>query len=179
MKIHIESERLIIRTPVIEDHIAVNQAIVKSLPELRTYMPWADKAPTLEETKINLQQAIELAEKDVDIRLLAFSRENGKFISSSGLHKIEWRIPRAEIGYWVRTTECGKGYAFETAQAITDYAMRELKFRRLEIIVSESNVKSWKIAEKLGYTLEAKQPLQRVNPDGSIDGTRLYAKVTE
>lgn len=177
MKIHIESERLIIRTPMIDDHVAINQAITESLRELKVYMPWADKLPTLEETKTNLQEDMEKADKDIDVRLLAFSKATGSLVASSGLHKIEWRIPRAEIGYWVRTTQCGQGYAFETAQAITNHALRELKFRRLEIIVSDSNTKSWKIAEKLGYTLEANQKIQRVNPDGSIDGTRLYAKV--
>lgn len=172
----IETQRLIIRIPNLEDAEVINAGIIESIDELKYFLPWAQNKPSLEETRNNLVDALKQIESKKDIRLLIFHK-NGEFIGSSGLHKIDWRIPKAEIGYWIRTSKTGNGYAKEAVDAITNHGINIMGIKRLEIIVSDSNKKSWQIPEKLGYLLEGILRKHRINPDGSIDNTRYYAKV--
>ncbi|HEX3133431.1 MAG TPA: GNAT family protein, partial [Planctomycetota bacterium] len=99
----------------------------------------------------------------------------GELVKSSGLHQVDWRIPKAEIGYWANKRYTGQGFITEAVAAITRHGHRVMGLRRIEIIVSDRNERSWRIPERLGYTREAVLQHHRVNPDGRTDNTRLYA----
>lgn len=170
------TERLIIRHPTIADVAALNSSIIESISELRKYMAWANRPPSLSDTQNNIENAMMLIKANQDLRFLIFSTDND-FIGSSGLHKIDWQIRKAEIGYWVRTSKSGNGYITEAVGAITNYGISELGLKRIEIICSGSNLKSRRIPEKLGFTLEGILKNHRINNDGSIDDTVYYAKV--
>lgn len=176
--IQLETERLVIRSPVIGDAPLISAAIHASLAELRPWMPWARQAPTLAQTTANLQQAIAETAADEDFRLLLFLR-TGELVGSSGIHRLDWRIPRGEVGYWASSAHTGRGLVSEAVAAITDHAHRAMGLRRVEIIVSERNPRSWRIPERLGFTLEGVLRCHRVNEDGARDHTRIYASVRE
>jgi len=171
------TERLIIRHPKISDAAILNSSIIESIRELRKYMSWANEIPTLSDTRNNIENAIRLIEANEDIRFLIFSKNNNDFIGSSGLHKIDWRIKKAEIGYWIKTSKSGNGFMTEAVNAIMNYGINELGLRRIEIINSGSNIKSRRIPERLDFTLEGILKNHRINNDGTIDDTVYYAKV--
>mgnify|MGYP000900625190 CR=1 FL=1 len=52
-----ETARLTIRSPQPGDGAELNAAVIDSLNELRPWMPWAQQAPTLEESEINARKA--------------------------------------------------------------------------------------------------------------------------
>lgn len=171
------TERLIIRYPTLADADVLNASIIESLPELRKYMSWANHIPPMSETRNNLESALLLISTKQDLRFLIFSKDND-FIGSSGLHKIDWQIKKAEIGYWIRTSKSGCGLMTEAVNAITNYGINELGLKRIEIVCSGSNAKSRRIPERLGYTLEGVLKNHRINNDGSIDDTVYYAKLS-
>lgn len=175
--IHLASARLIIRSPRIEDAPAINAAVHASAAELRAWMPWATPLPTLEQTAANLVEAIAHTAADQDYRLLLTTLD-GTLVGSSGIHAINWAVPRGEIGYWLDSRHAGRGYATEATEALTSFARSVMGLRRIEIIVSDRNVRSWRVPERLGYTLEGILREHRVNPDGRRDHTRMYACVT-
>ncbi len=164
-----ETERLLIRLPKPGDGKAVNEAIKESINELKAWMPFAHKEPTEEETEINIRNSYIKFLKREDLRLLAFLKETGEFVCSSGLHRIDWEVPKFEIGYWVDTRHRGKGYTTEVVEGITKFAFKELKARRLEIRCDSKNLKSRAIPERLGYILEG---ILR-NDELSLDGKEL------
>jgi RimJ/RimL family protein N-acetyltransferase len=173
--IRIDTPHLIIRTPVLEDAPALNTAVHASVAELRPWMPWAQQLPTIAETAENLAEAIAQTVADRDYRMLLFTRD-GTLVGSSGLHDIDWRKPSGEIGYWVDTRHAGRGYASEATTAIADYAREVMGLRRIQIVVSDTNSRSWRIAERCGFTLEGVLLEHRINPDGNLDHTRIYAR---
>jgi RimJ/RimL family protein N-acetyltransferase len=65
----------------------------------------------------------------------------------------------------------------EAVNAIMNYGINELGLKRIEIICSGSNIKSRRIPERLGFTLEGILKNHRINNDGTIDDTVYYAKV--
>lgn len=172
------TERLVIRMPKSGDGKAVYEAIKASIEELKPWMPFAQSEQSEQDVELNIRQAHINFLKREDLRLLVFLKETGELVASSGLHRIDWSVPKLEIGYWIDSRFSGKGYMTEAVKGISDFAFRELKARRLEIRCDVNNKKSRAIPERLGFTLEG---ILR-NDDWSVDKSELrdtciYAKV--
>ncbi|MCW5550191.1 MAG: GNAT family N-acetyltransferase [Opitutaceae bacterium] len=171
-----ETERLIIRAPRPGDGTELNAAVLESLAELRPWMPWAKNTPTVEDSEANIRGAVAKFIVREDLRLLLFLKANGRLVGSSGLHRIDWTIPRFEIGYWLRTSYAGRGLATEAIIGIADFAQRHLAPRRIEIRMDARNERSWRCAERAGFPLEAVIHNDHRALDGALVDYRIYAK---
>lgn len=106
--LQLETERLILRAPhQTGDGKIVNQAIKDSFSELKAWLPFAQKLPTAEETEINLRNAHINFLKRESFRFLIFDKNSNHFIGTTSLQRIDWTIPKCEIGYWVNTKFSG------------------------------------------------------------------------
>jgi RimJ/RimL family protein N-acetyltransferase len=128
-----ESDRLLIRAPRPGDGEALQEAIEESLAELRPWMPWADEHQTVDVSEAYARRAYSEFLARTNLPLFLFRRDDGRFVGGSGLHRIDWSIPRFEIGYWVRTSLAEHGYATEAARRIADFAFGDLQAERVEI----------------------------------------------
>lgn len=172
-----ESRRLLIRAPILDDGIKVNEAIRESLEELIPWMPWAQTMPTPEESEANIRKArLKFLERS-DMRLLILLKETGELIGNSGLHNIDWKVRRFEIGYWVRTSFGGQGYMTEAVEAILNFAIQALQANRVEIRCDSKNIRSYRVAERLGFTLEGIIRNDDLSVDGSLRDTMVFSKV--
>lgn len=171
----IRSERLTIRCPRVEDVKDIYRSVTESLPELRPWMPWAHTDYSLEECEINTRQAIAKFTTRQDLRYHFHDRSNGEHIGSSGLHRIDWRVPRFEIGYWIRSSRVGNGYVSETVRALSRLAFEQLGANRVEIRCDDLNRASARVAERCGFELEGTLLNWRRGPDGSLRHERVYA----
>jgi RimJ/RimL family protein N-acetyltransferase len=52
-----------------------------------------------------------------------------------------------------------------------------LKAERVEIRMDDHNVRSWRVAERAGFTLEGVLRRDALAPDGRVRNTRVYAQV--
>jgi RimJ/RimL family protein N-acetyltransferase len=171
------TERLVIRMPKPGDGQAVFDAINASIEELKPWMPFAQNEQSAQDVELNIREAYIKFLKREDLRLLVFLKETGELVASTGLHRIDWSLPKFEIGYWIDSRFSGKGYMTEAVNRITDFAFHELKARRVEIRCDVKNKKSRAIPERLGYSLEGILK----NDDWSVDksglrDTCIYAK---
>src|SRR5688572_13069207 len=99
---HIETERLLIRSPRPGDGPSIDEAIRESFAELNPWMPWARTLQTPEETETFIRHAAaNFIRRDV-LPLLLFRKADGRYMGGSGMHNIDWSVPRFEIGYWLR-----------------------------------------------------------------------------
>ena len=172
-----ETERLLIRAPLWGDGIAVNEAVHESIEELKPWMPWAQRLPSIEESEIEIRKSrLKFLERS-DLRLLFFHKESGRLIGCSGLHRIHWQARRFEIGYWVRTSESGRGYVTEAAAGITQFAAEELHAQRVEIRCDAKNARSRAVAERLGFIPDALLQSDSCSQSGELRDTLIYAKV--
>jgi ribosomal-protein-serine acetyltransferase len=147
-----ETERLTIRAPQPGDGAELNRAIRESWPELEAWMPWAQgEPPTVADSEARLREARARFLTREDLWLLLFLKGTGTLVGSSGLHRINWNVPRVEIGYWVRTKYAGKGYITEAVNGITAFAMLELGAKRVEIRCDSENVRSAAVARRCGF----------------------------
>ncbi|MBR0607996.1 GNAT family protein [Bacillus safensis] len=168
--LQLETERLILRAPhQTGDGKIVNQAIKDSFSELKAWLPFAPELPTVEETEINLKNAHINFLKRESFRFLIFDKNSNHFIGVTSLQRIDWTIPKCEIGYWVNTKFSGNGYMTEAVEKLADFGLNNIKFRRIEIRCESTNLKSLAIPEKLGFVFEGTLR----NDDLSADGNKL------
>lgn len=153
----IETERLIIRKPVLGDAKPLNNAINHSLKELKRWMPWAND-PSLKTTETFIEAGIEQWNKksQTDFPMIIELKSNKQIISASGFNdKSQPEVPMFEIGYWIDSQHSGNGYISEAVKAITAYAFETLKAVRVQICAQEDNVKSISVAKRCGFIQEA------------------------
>lgn len=171
------TERLQIRMPMPGDGLLVHRALQASIHELKPWLPFAQKEQSEEEVEANIRMAHADFLSRKDLRLLVFLKETGDFVASAGLHRINWQIPKFEIGYWIDSRYSGQGFITEAVQGITDFAKDELKAKRLEIRCDTENVRSRAVPERLGFTLEGILKYNDLSTDGSkLTDTCIYAK---
>lgn len=173
----LETPRLILRVPRAGDGQATNAAIVETFETLRPWLPWAQTVPTLEQSEANCRRAWAQFQLREDITLRLFLKECGTMIGSAGLHRIDWSVPKFEIGYWVGRNYEGKGYATEAARAIAALAIEKLGAHRLQIHTDARNEKSSRVAERCGFTLEALHRNYLRDPRGRLCDIRIYGLV--
>jgi len=175
----IESARLRIRPPRPHDGQMVLEAIQESLADLRRFpasMGWALAEPTLDSTERYCREAYANFQTRRDLPLLLLLKEADKVVGSSGLHRMDWSVPKFEVGFWGRSSFHGRGYVTEGVAAIVKFAFENLGARRVEAFPDEANVRSCRVCERLGFALEGTLRHERVDPDGTLRNTRVYAK---
>ena len=99
-------------------------------------------------------------------------------IGGTGLHRINWNVPRFEIGYWVRTSYARQGYITEAVSGLTDFAFDTLGAKRVEIRCDALNERSAAIPRRLGFTLEATlRHEDRDHVTNNLRDTMIFAKI--
>ena len=175
----LETERMIIRPPTLEDVPAIFGAVTESLGELTPWTAWATPAYSLAACEENTRQAVAKFITREDLRYHFHDKATGRLLVGSGLHRIDWSLPKFEIGYWCRSSDVGKGYVSEGVKALTNMAFERLGAVRVEIRCDDLNTRSWQVAERCGYRLEGTLKNDSRAPTGDLRSTRVYALTTE
>jgi RimJ/RimL family protein N-acetyltransferase len=174
-----ESDRLTIRAPRPSDGAEINAAVHETFDDLKLWMPWAQQMPTLEESESYVRRAQCQFLAREELTLFLFLKGTNTMVGSSGLHRIDWDIPKFEIGYWCRKRFQGQGYITESTEAITQFAFETLGAKRVEIRCDSKNVRSRRIPDRLGFKLEGALRNDSLSPSGELRDTLVFAKIKE
>lgn len=170
-----ESKRLIIRVPKISESNKIYEAIEESIEELKPWMPWAATS-TLEKTEESTRMAVSEFISREDLRYHFHDKETGQFLVGSGLHRIDWNVPKFEIGFWCRSSKVGNGYVTEGVKALSDMAFEQLNAARVEIRCDQRNTASAAVAERAGFKLEGILINDRKDHNNILSSTLIFAR---
>ncbi len=149
-----ETKRLTIRGPLPGDGAELYTAVAESQEALKPWLPWAVNIPDAEAYEARVREGrLKFLSRD-DLWLMLLLKETNTIIGGSGLHRIDWDVPKFEIGYWVRTGYAGRGYITEAVEGITNFAFDMLGAKRVEIRCDAKNIRSAAVPQRLGYKLE-------------------------
>jgi RimJ/RimL family protein N-acetyltransferase len=82
-------------------------------------------------------------------------RAGGALVGRAGLyHPPDW--PGLELGWTVARPHWGNGYAGEGARAAMEWAHAELGVHHLISLIDDDNLRSQRVAEKLGMRMEGR-----------------------
>jgi RimJ/RimL family protein N-acetyltransferase len=175
------TEHLIVRCAQPGDGALLNAAVVASIDALRPYVPWAGTVPTLADSEAVCRKAQARFRLREDLMMLIFERASGgvegELLGGTGLHRMDWKARRFEIGYWRRSGREGRGIATEAVNAMAHLAFDDLRAQRVELRIDNLNRPSWRVAERCGFTLEGVMRCESLAPDGTWRDMRVYSKV--
>jgi RimJ/RimL family protein N-acetyltransferase len=172
-----ETERLILRAPRAGDGAMVQPAIEESFEQLHRWMPWARTLQPLETTELVMRRGAAEFLARTNLPIVIVRKDDGTFVGGSGLHRIDWSVPKFEIGYWCRTSLQRRGYLTESTRGLAKMAFDVLGAKRVEIHCDPVNVASRGVALKAGFALEGIHRNDARSPDGSLRDTCVYALI--
>ncbi len=151
----IETERLVVRCWDPADAALAKEAVDASLEHLRPWMPWAHDEPQTLEQKVELLRGFRgRFDLGDDFVYGIFSRDESEALGGTGLHTRRGE-GTLEIGYWIRASRVGQGFATEATAALTRVGFELCDVGRIELRVDPANEASLAIPRKLGFVEEA------------------------
>jgi RimJ/RimL family protein N-acetyltransferase len=173
-----DTRRLTVRRAEPGDGPEVNAAIRETWDDLHEWMPWATRRPTIEESEAYVRRAHAKFVEREDLTFLVFEKGGAAVVGACGLHRMDWNVPSFEIGYWVRAQFQKRGFATEAAEALADFAVRELRARRLVIKCDAENERSAAVPRRIGFVHEATlKNDKRHHLSGELRDTLVFARV--
>lgn len=154
------------------DGEAVAEAVAESRDRLLgADMPWVKEWDAPEQGAIFVRRCHAKWAAREDFAFGLWERATGAYLGGSGLHRIDWSVPNAEIGYWIRTGSEGRGFVTEAAALIAAFAFDVLHAQRVRIRCAAENVRSAAVPRRLGFVHEATLRNECRRSDGTLRDT--------
>lgn len=133
----------------IEDAADLHAAARESVGTVYPWLPWCHPDYKVEEAQSWIAMQVktwdERASFEFCIRTAA-----GDHVGGGGINSLNKDHPFANLGYWVRTSQQGKGYATRAARLLAQFGLRDIGLLRVEIHAAVGNLASLRVIEKLG-----------------------------
>lgn len=143
---------LLLRHLVNGDADALCSAVMVNYDHLRTFLHWV--APTFSQrTALDFIQRSKRSIKEGKVQNWGVFLD-GNLAGMIGFVRFDHPSRNCEIGYWISKEHEGRGLITRSCRRLLDYAFHDLKFNRVEIHCAAENVRSRRIPERLGFTLE-------------------------
>lgn len=107
------------------------------------------------------QTAVDYVERDLrrmaagtDAQFAIVRRADAAVVGTCTLYRLDAQSRMAEIGYVLRPSEWGQGYATEAVTTLLDWGFDQLDLNRVEADIDPRNAPSVRAMERLGFTRE-------------------------
>ncbi len=158
------------------DGPALLEAVLESVPEVAPYETWCHPGYTPEEAAAHAAGWDRAWEAGEAYYFGVLDEADAHYLGSCGLCPIEREHQVGGLGFWVRTSAAGRGVATAAAQLVTAFGFNELGLHRIELLVAVHNLRSRRVAEKLGAEYEGTLRRRLVLLAGPTD-MAMYALV--
>lgn len=148
----IATDRLRLRPLGADDAPIVAEAVLASLTELLPFMGWAHPAYGIEDAELWLDHAVHTWAQGKEFSFGVF--RDAELVGVCGLDRVDPVSRSANLGYWLRTSAVGRGYAVEAARALARWGFNVHGLHRVEIVVVRGNERSERTAARAGATRE-------------------------
>jgi RimJ/RimL family protein N-acetyltransferase len=155
----IETERLLLRLPVLED---AEPALALITDPVAMEFIGGVHPDAASDPEFVVRRWLERWDDNGCGPFSIVRREDGRWLGRTGL--LVWDVrtwtqatfasagefAQPELGWGLAREHWGHGYATEAASAVRDWAYRERDFERLVSVIAPANVRSQRLAERLG-----------------------------
>lgn len=104
----------------------------------------------------------------------AFARESREFVAQIYVGVVNRARPEFEVGYFVDLEHEGQGYVSEAVRATLKWLFECHGAQRVSLRCCDANLRSARVAERCGFTLEGHLRETHRRPDGEISGDLIF-----
>jgi ribosomal-protein-serine acetyltransferase len=127
-------------------------ALVESRAELSRTMSW--DCWDRNAVRGFLERSAREREADTGYNFAIRERGSGALTGVIGLKGFDPFTPKAEVGYWIRSSMTGRGYATDALAIVLGFCREDLKLVRVDACAADFNVASHKVLLKCGFEKE-------------------------
>lgn len=171
--------RVLLRPYCSDDAEQVFVAIDESREHLRPWVKWVERNALVDDVRDYCIRCEAHWLMRSDLTLGIFDSVSGRFLGGTGLHDPNWELRAFEIGYWLRVNAVGHGYATESTRLLADFALSELRARRVALRCDARNEASRRVAERAGFVLEGRLRNAITAPDGAVSDDLVFSVVPD
>lgn len=145
---------ILIRPVTPDDRASLYAAVRESMDTVGRWMSWCHPDYSINDTDGWIALCQRNWQSGTDREFGIFDAGSGEALGCVGINQINSVHNFGNLGYWVRAGHIGRGIASAAAQLTAQFAFRELKLFRLEVLARVDNLASRRVAEKLGCQFE-------------------------
>ena len=150
----LKTERLVLLKREHEHDEEMFRAIEESREFIREYLFWVDGQKSLDDVVKATDMFAKSWEDDNEWAYNIYTLTDHRLIGSIGIHNIHFQNQSAELGYWLRKSDIGRGYMTEAVEVV-EKEIFEQGMHRLTIRCDANNKNSANVALRAGFTLES------------------------
>jgi RimJ/RimL family protein N-acetyltransferase len=160
------------------DAPAFFQLVEKNRPRLEDYFAGTvSKTKTLEDTEKYMQDNVKrIAEKEY-LPFGVIDMQTGQMIGFIDVKRIDWRIPKGEMGCFFDADSTGKGLAKKALSSVINHFFSAYGFNKLFLRTHESNTAARALAESCGFEKEGLIRKDHITTSGKIIDLLYYGLI--
>lgn len=161
-----------------EDAQETYAAVRESLTELKPWMSWAYDHYSLNDTREFIRITRSRWPEGTLFAFAITDVKSGLILGGCSLSHIHPVYHLCNLGYWVRSSQHGRGIAGRATLLAARYAFEKVGLVRVEIVISPDNQPSIRVAEKAGAHYEGILR-NRMVVGSQVYDARMYSLVPE
>jgi RimJ/RimL family protein N-acetyltransferase len=134
------------------------EAARESVREVSQWLDWCHDQYSLAESKAWIEAQPDARRTRTAFEFAIEDIRSCTFLGAVGVNLLDWSMRSANLGYWVRTSAAGRGFATAAARLAARFAFEDLGLAELQIVAAADNQPSQKVAQKLGARREGLRP---------------------
>jgi ribosomal-protein-serine acetyltransferase len=145
---------ILLRPPESSDAEGIYAAVRESILAIKPWMSWCHEGYSIDETREWLASLPAGWEDGSNYAFVITAESDGSILGGCGLNHINQFFRLANLGYWVRSSNTGRGIAGRATRLAARFGIEQLGLVRVEIVVAVGNQRSLRVAEKVGALRE-------------------------
>jgi RimJ/RimL family protein N-acetyltransferase len=146
----LSDDLLTLRPFQFDDASALYAAVHESLAELKPWMSWAHDGYSQSDAMTFITVARADWGEGSMFSFAVTEKATGTLLGACSISHIHPIYSYCNLGYWVRTSQRGRGIAGRAARLVAGFGFKELSLIRVEAVVAVGNQTSLRVAEKSG-----------------------------
>lgn len=147
--------RTVVRRFREHDGETLHELIQRNYSRLTDYLPamlQEMRSKELAEAFVREKLAAWLLQKEFTFGL--WDNESAKLIGIITIFNINWKVPLADITFFIDQDFSGKGIMTETLASVVNFAFRQLNLEKLRLPTAMDNYPAQRLARKCGFRRE-------------------------
>jgi ribosomal-protein-alanine N-acetyltransferase len=146
--------------------------VIRGDPEVQLYN--SEPHQTRDDTLRFIQEQLEKYERRQEITWGLQLRVSGRVVGGVSMFDWDRYHRRASIGYDLARDCWGRGLAQEAIREVLRFGFERMALHRIEIWTSEANLRSQRLAERIGFTRDGTLRERILEDDGQFYGCAIF-----
>jgi ribosomal-protein-serine acetyltransferase len=146
------NDKILLRPYEVAEAQELFDAIHASRKHLNPWLDWVSKTTKPEHSLQFIQDSLQQIHNQEALPLGIFY--DNRIIGGTGLHHWDQQTRKAQIGYWLCKDFEGKGIINRSLAGFIDFLFDKIGLNKIEIHFVVPNVRSAKVATRLGFKVE-------------------------